>query len=115
MMKLVVDQASDRVLGCHMVGEDAAEMIQGFAVALTAGATKAEFRRHRGAAPDGGRGIRHHVPGRTPARAASSTQKDDERWHATGSPIPGAAARSQQMPDYPDAAALAEVEGKLAA
>jgi glutathione reductase (NADPH) len=43
MMKLVVDKASDRVLGCHMVGEDAAEIIQGFAVALTAGATKAVF------------------------------------------------------------------------
>jgi glutathione reductase (NADPH) len=43
MMKLVVDKATDRVLGCHMVGEDAAEMIQGFAVALTAGATKRVF------------------------------------------------------------------------
>jgi glutathione reductase (NADPH) len=43
MMKLVVDKASDRVLGCHLVGEDAAEIIQGFAVALTAGATKAVF------------------------------------------------------------------------
>jgi glutathione reductase (NADPH) len=43
MMKLVVDRATDRVLGCHMVGEDAAEIIQGFAVALTAGATKAVF------------------------------------------------------------------------
>jgi glutathione reductase (NADPH) len=43
MMKLVVDRPSDRVLGCHMVGEDAAEIIQGFAVALTAGATKAVF------------------------------------------------------------------------
>jgi len=43
MMKLVVDKASDLVLGCHMVGEDAAEMIQGFAVALTAGATKKVF------------------------------------------------------------------------
>ena len=43
MMKLVVDKATDRVLGCHMVGEDAAEMIQGFAVALTAGATKEDF------------------------------------------------------------------------
>ncbi len=43
MMKLVVDRASDRVLGCHMVGDDAAEIIQGLAVALTAGATKAEF------------------------------------------------------------------------
>jgi glutathione reductase (NADPH) len=43
MMKLVVDRASDRVLGCQMVGDDAAEIIQGLAIALTAGATKAEF------------------------------------------------------------------------
>jgi glutathione reductase (NADPH) len=43
MMKLVVDRASDRVLGCQMVGEDAAEIIQGLAVALSAGATKAQF------------------------------------------------------------------------
>jgi glutathione reductase (NADPH) len=43
MMKLVVDRASDRVLGCHMVGEDAGEIIQGLAIALTAGATKAQF------------------------------------------------------------------------
>jgi len=41
MMKLVVDAASDRVLGVHMVGPDAAEIIQGFAVALKCGATKA--------------------------------------------------------------------------
>ena len=43
MMKLIVDKASDRVLGVHMVGDDAAEIMQGFAVAMTAGATKAEF------------------------------------------------------------------------
>lgn len=43
MMKLVVDRATDRVLGCHMVGDDAAEIIQGLAIALTAGATKAQF------------------------------------------------------------------------
>jgi glutathione reductase (NADPH) len=43
MMKLVVDPASDRVLGCHMVGEEAGEIIQGLAIALTAGATKAQF------------------------------------------------------------------------
>ena len=42
-MKLVVDKHDDKVLGCHMVGPDAAEMIQGFAVAMTAGATKAQF------------------------------------------------------------------------
>ena len=43
MMKLVVDGASDRVVGCHMVGADAAEIIQGLAVALKCGATKAQF------------------------------------------------------------------------
>jgi glutathione reductase (NADPH) len=43
MMKLVVDRASDRVLGVHVVGPDAAEIIQGMAVALVAGATKERF------------------------------------------------------------------------
>lgn len=42
-MKLVVERATDRVLGVHMAGEDAAEIIQGFAVALKCGATKAQF------------------------------------------------------------------------
>lgn len=43
MMKLVVDGESDRVLGVHMVGPYAGEIIQGFGVALKAGATKAVF------------------------------------------------------------------------
>jgi glutathione reductase (NADPH) len=43
MMKMIVDQKSDRVLGVHMVGMDAGEIIQGIAVALKAGATKAQF------------------------------------------------------------------------
>jgi len=43
MMKLVVDRATDRVLGCHMVGADAPEIIQGLAVAVKGGATKAQF------------------------------------------------------------------------
>ncbi len=43
MMKLVVDKPSDRVLGVHMVGADAGEIVQGIAVALKAGATKATF------------------------------------------------------------------------
>jgi glutathione reductase (NADPH) len=42
-MKLVVDARTDRVLGCAMVGDDAAEIVQGLAIALTAGATKAQF------------------------------------------------------------------------
>ncbi len=43
LMKLVVDTASDRVVGLHMVGADAGEIVQGFAVAMKAGATKAVF------------------------------------------------------------------------
>jgi len=43
MMKLVVDRTCDRVLGVHMVGPNAGEIIQGMAVALTCGATKAHF------------------------------------------------------------------------
>ncbi|MCZ6606883.1 MAG: glutathione-disulfide reductase [Alphaproteobacteria bacterium] len=43
MMKLVVDSRSDRVLGVHMVGPEAGEIIQGIAVALKCGATKAHF------------------------------------------------------------------------
>lgn len=45
LMKLIVHAQSDKVLGCHMVGPDAAEIIQGFAVAMQAGATKADFDR----------------------------------------------------------------------
>ena len=43
LMKLVVDDASDLVVGAHMVGPDAGEMMQGIAVAMKAGATKAVF------------------------------------------------------------------------
>ncbi|WP_035052250.1 glutathione-disulfide reductase [Andreprevotia chitinilytica] len=43
LMKLIVDADSDKVLGCHMVGPDAGEILQGIAVALKAGATKAVF------------------------------------------------------------------------
>ena len=43
LMKLLVDDASDRVVGLHMVGADAGEIVQGFAVAMKAGATKEVF------------------------------------------------------------------------
>lgn len=51
LMKLVVDGDSDKVLGVHMVGADAGEIIQGFAVALKAGATKTDFDRTVGVHP----------------------------------------------------------------
>ncbi|MBT3673466.1 MAG: glutathione-disulfide reductase [Porticoccaceae bacterium] len=42
-MKLIVDQQTDKVIGCHMVGDHAAEIIQGMGIALKAGATKVHF------------------------------------------------------------------------
>ncbi len=42
-MKLIVDANTDRVVGCHMLGESAGEIIQGLGVAIKAGATKADF------------------------------------------------------------------------
>ena len=42
-MKLIVDKQTDRVVGIHMMGEDAGEIIQGMAIAMKAGATKAIF------------------------------------------------------------------------
>jgi len=50
-MKLVVDSASDKVLGCHMVGPEAGEIIQGLGIALKAGATKAMFDETIGVHP----------------------------------------------------------------
>jgi glutathione reductase (NADPH) len=51
LIKLVVDAASDLVVGVHMVGADAPEIIQGFAVALQSGATKTTFDRTVGIHP----------------------------------------------------------------
>jgi glutathione reductase (NADPH) len=50
-LKLVVDAATDRVLGLHIVGDDAGEIVQGFAVAMRAGATKRDFDRTLGIHP----------------------------------------------------------------
>ncbi|HZX50761.1 glutathione-disulfide reductase [Pseudomonas sp. XK-1] len=51
LMKLVVDADSDRVLGCHMVGPEAGEIVQGLAIALKAGATKRMFDETIGVHP----------------------------------------------------------------
>jgi glutathione reductase (NADPH) len=50
-IKLVVDQASQRVVGAHMLGDDAAEMMQAIGVAMTTGATKRDFDRTIGIHP----------------------------------------------------------------
>ncbi len=51
VLKLVVDQPTQRVLGVHMLGEDAPEIMQGLAIAVGMGATKADFDRTIGIHP----------------------------------------------------------------
>ena len=51
LMKMIVDQASQRVLGVHLMGDDVPEMMQGIGVALIAGATKQDFDRTIGIHP----------------------------------------------------------------
>ena len=51
LMKLLVDGDTDRVVGAHMVGPDAGEIVQGLSVAINAGATKADFDRTIGIHP----------------------------------------------------------------
>ncbi len=82
---------SDRVVGAHMVGPDAGEIIQGLGVALKAGATKAQFDATIGIHPDGGRGIRDDARGSAMikrglmlGRAAWRARADDARADAFG-------------------------------
>ncbi|MDX1573817.1 MAG: glutathione-disulfide reductase [Methylophaga sp.] len=50
-LKLVVDRQTDRVIGAHMAGDDAGEIMQGIAIAMQAGAKKADFDRTIGIHP----------------------------------------------------------------
>ncbi|MBB3104023.1 glutathione-disulfide reductase [Azomonas macrocytogenes] len=65
LMKLVVDAETDKVLGCHMAGPEAGEIMQGFAVALKAGATKRIFDETVGIHPSA---AEEFVTMRTPAK-----------------------------------------------
>jgi glutathione reductase (NADPH) len=51
LMKILVDAKSDRVVGCHMLGPDAPEIIQGLAIAIKCGATKKQFDQTVGIHP----------------------------------------------------------------
>ena len=71
-MKMIVERASDRVLGVHMVGPDAGEIMQGIGVALKAGATKAVFDATIGIHPTSAEEfvtMREPVPEQLPAAA----------------------------------------------
>ena len=71
LMKLVVDQASQRVVGAHMLGEDAPEIVQGLAIAIGMGATKADFDRTIGIHPTA---AEEFVTLRTRTRVAGAAQ-----------------------------------------
>ena len=64
-MKLMVDAATDRVVGCHLLDPDAAEIVQGVGIAMKCGATKAQFDRTMALHPTAAEEI---VTMRTPAR-----------------------------------------------
>ena len=71
-MKLLVDADTDRVLAIHMIGADAPEIVQSLAVALTAGATKADFDRTIAMHPTA---AEEFVLMRTPARVLEPEPK----------------------------------------
>jgi len=78
LMKLVVDAASQRVVGAHMVGPDAPEVIQGVGIAVKAGLTKAEFDATVGIHPTAAEEFvtlreKRVVPGHVKARSRAAT------------------------------------------
>ncbi len=78
LMKLVVDAASQRVVGAHMVGPDAPEVIQGVGIAVKAGLTKAEFDATAGIHPTAAEEFvtlreKRIVPGHVKTRSRAAT------------------------------------------
>ncbi|MBN8907427.1 MAG: glutathione-disulfide reductase, partial [Rhodospirillales bacterium] len=71
MMKLVVDQKTQVVVGAHMLGEDAPEIMQGLAIAMICGATKADFDRTIGIHPTA---AEEYVTMRTRSRVTGAAQ-----------------------------------------
>lgn len=69
LMKLIIDQATQKILGAHMLGEDSPEIIQGLSIAINAGATKQDFDRTVGIHPTA---AEEFVTMRTRARVAGA-------------------------------------------
>ena len=84
-MKLVVDGLNDRVLGLHMIGADAPEIVQSLAVALTCGATKRDFDRTVAVHPTA---AEEFVLMREPVRRVTQTAPADGAAHGAGQPRP---------------------------
>ncbi|KAI4349447.1 hypothetical protein L6164_010034 [Bauhinia variegata] len=75
-MKLVVWAKTNKVLGLHMCGEDSPEIVQGFAVAIKAGLTKADFNTTVGIHPTA---AEEFVTMRTPTRKIRRSQPSEEK------------------------------------
>ncbi|KAK1437303.1 hypothetical protein QVD17_03093 [Tagetes erecta] len=84
-MKLIVSAKTDQVVGLHMCGEDSAEIVQGFAVAIKAGLTKSQFDSTVGVHPTS---AEEFVTMRTPTRkirnVSSEGKTDSEAKAAAG-------------------------------
>jgi glutathione reductase (NADPH) len=83
LMKLVVDQATQKVIGAHMLGEDAPEIMQGLSIAINCGATKADFDRTVGIHPTAAEEFvtlrtRTRVAGASPAGEATAMVGPEE-------------------------------------
>jgi glutathione reductase (NADPH) len=76
MMKLVVDQATQKVIGAHMIGEDAPEIMQGLSIAINCGATKTDFDRTVGIHPTA---AEEFVTMRTRTRECEAPPETDTR------------------------------------
>ncbi|ESW16688.1 hypothetical protein PHAVU_007G177200 [Phaseolus vulgaris] len=84
-MKLLVSAKTNQVVGLHMCGEDAPEIIQGFAIAIKAGLTKAEFDATVGVHPSA---AEEFVTMRTPTRKIRKSQSSEGK---SGSDVKAAA------------------------
>jgi glutathione reductase (NADPH) len=88
MMKLVVDQQSQVVVGAHMIGDDAPEIMQGLSVAINCGATKADFDRTVGIHPSS---AEEFVTLRTRTRVAEGPSQPEQDAQQIGAEEMGAA------------------------
>ncbi len=88
MMKLVVDQQTQVVVGAHMLGEDAPELMQGLSIAINCGATKADFDRTVGIHPTS---AEEFVTLRTRTRVAEGPSQPEQDAQQIGEEEMGAA------------------------
>ena len=88
MMKLVVDQTTQVVVGAHMIGDDAPEIMQGVSIALNCGATKADFDRTVGIHPTS---AEEFLTLRTRTRVAEGPSQPEQDAQQMGAEEMGAA------------------------